>query len=153
MDIIHIAAHGLLAPDAALALTRLCVGTFFAISGFNKLFNVGRHNSLTANLRKNHIPALGIMQWFVPGWEFASGLMLALGFLSAFNAAVLMIICIVACCCEAKAKVAAYHPINRGDWVADWLYLPEVLYLFLLAVIVLAGTGQYSIDALIFPLS
>ena len=44
-----------------------------------------------------------------------------------------------------------YHPINVGDRVADYLYLPEVLYLVLLAVTVLAGTGQFSLDWYLFP--
>jgi len=34
----------------------------------------------------------------------------------------------------------------------DWLYLPEVLYAFMLIIVVSAGAGPYSIDALIFGL-
>lgn len=152
MSVLTLAAHGLSAPDAALTIVRVAIGGFFAISGYNKLFNPGRHASLLANLTKNHIPCLPLMQWWVPGWEFAGGLMLASGLMSAFAAGVLMIICLVAVCCEARDKVNAYHPINEGDRVADYLYLPEVLYMVLLAVTILAGTGRYSLDALLFPL-
>lgn len=152
MNLIHIAAHGFDATDAALALVRIGTGTFFAISGFNKLFNASRHEALTNNLRKNGIPAIPFMRWWVPGWEFLSGVWLAIGFLTAFNAGVLVIICMVACMCEAKAKVESYKPINAGDRLADYLYLPEVLYLLLLAVNLLAGTGKYSLDAIIFPI-
>lgn len=151
MDLITVAAHGINAPDAALAVVRVSIGSFFAISGYNKLFNPGRHQSLLSNLTKNHIPCLPLMQWWVPGWEFFGGLMLSVGLMSAFAAVVLAIICAVAICCEAREKVENYHPINPGDRVADYLYLPEVLYLILLAVTVLAGTGQYSIDWYLFP--
>lgn len=144
-DVLHYAQHGLLATDVALALVRIGTGTFFAISGFNKLFNKERHKSLLGNLAKNHIPYPQFNQWWVPGWEFVAGLTLALGFMASFSAMVLMIICLVACCCEAKQRVEAYHPINFGDRIADYLYLPEVLYLFLLAVSVLAGAGAFSI--------
>ncbi len=150
MEYLKVLATGLSAPDAALAVVRISVGLFFAISGYNKLFNAGRHASITANLTKNKIPFVGFMQWWVPGWEFVSGALLMLGLATMFNAAVLSIICIVACLCEAKNKVESYHPINAADRVDDYLYLPEVLYLLLLTVPIFSGGGDYSLDALIF---
>lgn len=149
-ELLTIAVHGFDAQDAALAIVRVAIGGFFAISGYNKLFHPDRHRSLLSNLTKNHIPCLALMQWWVPGWEFVGGLMLAVGLMSAFAAGVLMIICLVACACESSAKVAAYQPINTGDVVADYLYLPEVLYTVLLMVTILAGHGKYSLDALLF---
>lgn len=147
MNTLSLATQGLNSPDVALAIVRVSVGGFFAISGYNKLFVPERHEALCDNLNKNHIPCMALMQWWVPGWEFAGGLMLAAGLVSAFAAAVLAFICVVAIVCEARDKVKAYHPINRGDAVADYLYLPEVLYLILLGVTLLAGHGRYSIDA------
>ena len=38
---------GAQAPDAALTLNRVALGTFFAISGYHKLFNPSRHATLT----------------------------------------------------------------------------------------------------------
>lgn len=150
-DLIVLASHGLAAPDLAVAIVRGSIGGFFAISGFNKLWHEERHAALVANLTKNHIPCLPLMQWWVPGWEFVAGSTLAVGMLSAVSATILAIICVVAICCEARSKVAKYSPINAGDVVADYLYLPEVLYLILLAVVILAGTGQYSLDWYAFP--
>lgn len=152
MDLLTLAAHGLDAKDVALTVVRVAVGGFFAISGYNKLFRPDRHASLLANLTKNHIPCLPLMQWWVPGWELGGGLMMVVGLMSAFAAGVLLVICAVACACESRVKVEAYHPINGGDRVADYLYLPEVLYAILLSVTILAGTGRYSLDALLFPL-
>ena len=34
-------------------------------------------------------------------------------------------------------------------WLADFLYLPEVLYVMLLVWLIFAGPGRYSIDGLI----
>ena len=151
MDLTYLAAHGFEAKDLALAVVRVTIGTFFAISGFNKLFHPQRHASLKANLEKNGIPCVVIMQWWVPGWEFVAGAMLVIGMMSAFAASVLIIICLVACYCEAADKVAKYGPINVGDRIADYLYLPEVLYIILLSVTVLAGTGAYSLDHYLIP--
>lgn len=154
--ILDLMAHGLaaidsgLAKDVALAIARMSVGVFFAISGANKLFVAQRHASLRANLTKNGIPAVPFMEWWVPFWEFSSGVMLAVGLLSAFSAGVLAIICLVALCCEGPRRVAAYSPINGPDKVADYLYLQEVLYLVLLAVNIVAGTGRFSLDHLLF---
>ncbi len=150
MTIQNIFFSGFASHDAALFIVRFSVGLFFAISGYNKLFNAGRHASLTANLQRNGIPFVPFMCYWVPFWEFTSGAMMAIGFLSIFNASVLMIICIVAALCEAPKRVAAYAPINAGDKVADYLYLQEILYMILLAVTILAGSGRYSVDSVVF---
>ena len=63
----------------------------------------------------------------------------------------LLVICVVACVCEASQRVQAFSPINRFDALDDFLYLPEVLYVIMLAVNILAGAGGYSVDALLFP--
>jgi len=36
--------------------------------------------------------------------------------------------------------------------IDDWLYLPEILYAFMLITVVSAGAGPYSLDALILSL-
>ena len=156
-EILNLAAHGVAAfnpvaaSDIALAVVRTTIGGFFFISGFNKLFNPGRHIRLVSTLTNDKVPFVGFMQWWVPGWELLGGAMLAVGLFSAFAATVLLIICIVALCCEAKGKVERYVPINFGDRIADYLYLPETLYAILLVTVMLAGTGAYSLDHVLFP--
>lgn len=152
MDIstlINVAQNGSGHYDAAISIARVATGTFFAISGFNKLTDPGRHQSLVETLSKDHVPDVKFMEWWVPGWELIAGTLLALGLFTSFAALVLIIICAVACCCEAKGRVDAYQPINGGDRVADYLYLPEVLYMLLLVVPALAGGGAYSLDAVL----
>lgn len=150
-----IAAHGLshfdaeIAKDAALAIVRVGTGSFFAIAGFNKLFNRERHAALVETFKRDHVPFVSFNQWWVPAWELTAGSMLIVGLGSAFAATVLAIICCVAVACEATKTVDSYKPINVGDRLADYLYLPEVLYIFLLAVNIIAGTGAYSLDALL----
>jgi uncharacterized membrane protein YphA (DoxX/SURF4 family) len=54
---------------------------------------------------------------------------------------------------ELKALgVPAYKPIDESDRIDDWLYLPETLYAFMLLIVVSAGAGPYSLDALILGL-
>jgi putative oxidoreductase len=142
--------QGLNSPDLSDLLIRGSIGTFFAISGGNKLFVPTRHASLRRSLAVNNIPCVEPMAWWVAGWEFLAGAMLAVGLLSAFSAGVLLIICLVACWCEAHQKVESYKPINGFDRVADYLYLPEVLYIVLLTAAILHGTGAFSLDRLLW---
>jgi putative oxidoreductase len=149
MDVIHLASHGFGAHDLALALVRITVGLFFAISGYHKLANKDRHDRLVQTLTKDNVPYVKFMQWWVPFWELTAGALLVIGLFTAFSAGVLIIICLVACACEARKTVASYAPIDFADMVDDYLYLPEVLYIALLSVNVLAGGGSYSIDSLL----
>jgi putative oxidoreductase len=138
---------GVSAPDAALTLNRVALGIFFAISGFNKLFDASRHATLKQTLQDDGVPGVQVMQWLVPGVEFSAGCALVLGLLSALAAFGLLVICLTALSLDAIKRIAEWQPINRGDWVADLLYLPEMLYCIGLAIVVLAGPGRWSLDA------
>lgn len=146
--ILNLAQHGLSTPDIALTSVRVLTGTFFAASGWNKLTNAGRHSTILQTMIQDKVPFPRVMQWWVPGNEFVMGTLLFLGLFSAFSATVLAIICIVACSCEARSRVAAYKPINTVDTIDDWLYLPEVLYIAMLSIPVFVGHGALAIDNL-----
>jgi hypothetical protein len=59
-------------------------------------------------------------------------------------------------CCgsapEERGTGIMAKPIDEGDRIDDWLYLPETLNTFMLIIIVSAGVGPYSLDALILGL-
>jgi putative oxidoreductase len=137
------------APEAALTLNRVALGTFFAISGYHKLFNASRHATLTRTLQDDGLRAVPVMQWLVPGVEFSGGCALLLGLLSALAAFGLFVVCLGAVALDARKRVTTWAPINRADWLGDLLYLPEALYCVGLAVVILAGPGPWSLDALI----
>jgi hypothetical protein len=77
---------GAQAPDATLTLKRVALGTFFAISGYHKLFNASRHETLTRTMQDDGVHFVPIMQWLVPGIEFSGGCALIVGLLSALAA-------------------------------------------------------------------
>jgi putative oxidoreductase len=140
---------GVNAPDAALTLNRVALGTFFTISGYHKLFNASRHATLIQTLRDDGVRAVPIMQWLVPGVEFSAGGALTLGLLSALAAFGLFVICLGAFALDAIKRIRAWQPIDRADWVGDLLYLPEALYCIGLSVVMLAGPGSWTLDAAI----
>jgi putative oxidoreductase len=142
---------GLGATAVAVAYTglRIATGVFFATSGFNKLFNNGRHCVLRKTLDEDGVPCVRLFEWVVPGVEFFGGLALVAGLLTPLAASGLLAICLVAMVCEARRRVASYRPINKCDVVCDYLYLPEIVYALVLAVIVAFGSGPVGLDAVI----
>jgi len=141
--------QGAQAPNAALALNRVALGVFFAISGYHKLFNRSRHATLTRTLQGDGVHALPIMQWLLPTTEFAGGSALIVGLLSVLAAFGLFVVCFGAIALDAFKRVRASQPIDRADWLGDFLYLPETLYCIGLTVVMLAGPGPWSLDALL----
>jgi uncharacterized membrane protein YphA (DoxX/SURF4 family) len=89
------------------------------------------------------------MQWFVPGVEFLGGLGVAFGFLTPLAALGLATICLVAAYADGITRIEAWGAIDRADVIDDVLYLPEVLYILLLALFVANGAGPFSLDAIL----
>lgn len=134
----------------ALTANRMAAGAFFTLSGYHKLFNKARHASVTATLAGDGIPEVKVMQWFVPSVEFAGGLGVLFGFLAPVAALGLIGICLVATLVDGLKRIPAWKPLDRADYCDDVLYLPEVLYCIMLALVVAGGAGPLSIDALVF---
>jgi uncharacterized membrane protein YphA (DoxX/SURF4 family) len=109
------------------------VGVFFALSGYHKLTNTARGQSMLATLQAQHIPYPGVMRWWVSGWEFAGGIMVAVGSMAGFGhtytvklcVLALMCICFIATCTDGLSRIKAWEPLDKADWLDDLLYLPE----------------------------
>jgi uncharacterized membrane protein YphA (DoxX/SURF4 family) len=149
---IDLLIQGAQAPNAALTLNRVALGTFFAISGYHKLFNASRHSTLTRTLQDDGVHAVPIMRWLLPSAEFAGGCALIIGFLSVLAALGLFMICVGAIALDAVKRIRAWQPLDRADWLGDLLYVPEALYSIGLTVVMLAGPGPWSLDAAIAAL-
>ena len=139
--------------DLALTLNRLAVGSFFMHSGYHKLFNAERHRVFVDELKALGVPAVGFNQWWVPSVEFSAGGAVLVGLLAPLAALGLLVIILVANATSGRQRIKLYKPIDEADRIDDWLYLPETLYAFMLIIIVSAGAGPYSFDALILGLT
>jgi uncharacterized membrane protein YphA (DoxX/SURF4 family) len=138
--------QGARAPDAALTLNRVALGTFFAITGYHKLFNAPRHAAPTRTLQDDGVHAVSFMRWLLPSIEFSGGFALIVGLLSALAAFGLFVVCVGAIALDAVKRIRAWKPIDRADWLGDLLYVPESLYCIGLTVVMLAGPGPWSLD-------
>lgn len=149
MDWLEMLQSGLGFGDLALAINRTALGTFFAISGYHKLFNPTRHASVITTFKNLHIPFIGFNQWFVPCVEFFGGLALITGILAPLAAMGLLIICFVATCTDGLKRIVTYSPIDMCDYLDDVLYLPEVLYVVGLIVVIGMGPGAFTFGELL----
>lgn len=138
--------------DIALTLNRIAVGMFFMLSGYHKLFNPQRHRAFADELKGLGVHAIGFNQWWVPTIEFSAGSAVVIGLLAPLAALGLLVITVVAIATSGPQRIKIYKPIDEADRLDDWLYLPEILYAFMLIVVVSAGAGPYSLDALILSL-
>ena len=146
---IDILFNGVGWPDIALTLNRIAVGAFFMLSGYHKLFNAERHRQIADELKALGVHAVGFNQWWVPLVEFSAGGAVLIGLLAPLAALGLLVITIVAIATSGRQRIKLYKTIDEADRIADWLYLPETLYAFMLIIIISAGAGPYSLDAVI----
>jgi putative oxidoreductase len=140
---------GIGGADIALALNRIAVGLFFMLSGYHKLFNPERHRALADELKALGVHAVGFNQWWVPTVEFTAGAAVVIGLLAPLAALGLLVLILVAIVTSGPQKINASMPIDRADRIDDWLYVPEILYVFMLVVVISTGAGPYSLDAVI----
>ena len=128
----------------AILLVRVALGLFFAISGANKLFAAGSTQTMYETLIKAKVPFPRLMTYFVSGVEFVGGSLLTVGFLSSLACVALLVDMLVAILTtKLSAMPKGLSPLN---WLDDFLYLPEVLYVLFFVWLICFGPGKFSVD-------
>jgi putative oxidoreductase len=128
----------------SILLARVSLGIFFAISGGNKLFVASRTRKMFETLVGAGIPFPHFMTYFVSSVEFIGGCLLVIGLLSSPCCAALIIQMIVAIATVQLATIP--KGLSFVDWLDDFLYLPETMYIIILIWLILSGPGRLSID-------
>jgi len=128
----------------AILLVRVSLGLFFAISGANKLFVAGSTQTMYETLVEAKVPFPRLMTYFVSGVEFVGGSLLTVGFLSSLACVALLVDMLVAILTtKLSAMPKGLSPLN---WLDDFLYLPEVLYVLFFIWLICSGPGKFSVD-------
>jgi len=128
----------------AILLVRVSLGLFFTISGTNKLFVAGGTKPVYETLVKAKVPFPHLMAYFVSSVEFVGGSVPTVGFLSSPACVALLIDMIVATLTTTlSAMPKGLAPLN---WLDDFLYLPEVLYVLFFIWLLCSGPGKFSVD-------
>lgn len=129
-----------------ILLARLTVGLLFVLSGSGKLLRTDRRDEMRKTLEAAGIPFPRSNAVLVASVEFLFGLLLVLGALTPLACLMLSGVMVVALATTKIRGIKATSPI---DWLAEFLYLPEVLYLVILVWLFFAGPGRLSIDPFI----
>lgn len=134
--------------DIASLVLRLVLGIFFSISGYHKLFNATRRANLRETFKADgcYSPAL---MFVIPIGELLGGIAVLIGFLTPIASLGLILICLGACVFDGLKRIPSFKPLDRADYAADVLYLPEFLYIAKLSALVIIGPGLFSIDSLL----
>jgi putative oxidoreductase len=125
-------------------LVRFSLGLFFAISGTNKLFVAGSRQTMYETLVAAKVPFPHLMTYFVSVVELVGGSLLTVGFLSSLACVALLVDMLVAILtAKLSTMPKGLSPLN---WLDDFLYLPEVLYMLFFIWLICSGPGNFSLD-------
>jgi putative oxidoreductase len=128
----------------AILLVRVSIGLFFAISGANKLFVAGGMKAIYETLVKAKVPFPHQTAYFVSSVELVCGSLVAVGFFSSPACVALLIDMIVAVLTNTLSTMPkGLSPLN---WLDDFFYLPEVLYVLFFIWLICSGPGRFSVD-------
>jgi putative oxidoreductase len=128
----------------AILLVRISLGLFFAISGAHKLFVAASTQTMYETLVAAKVPFPQVMTYFVSGVEFVGGSLLTVGFLATLTCVALLVDMLVAILTiNLTAMPKGLSPLN---WLDDFLYLPEVLYVLIFIWLICSGPGKFSVD-------
>ena len=128
----------------SVLLVRVSIGLFFAISGANKLFVPGGTKPVYETLVKAKVPFPHQTAYFVAGVEFVCGSLLTAGFLSSLACVALLIDMTVAVLTSSLSTMP--KGLSPFNWLDDFLYLPEVLYVLFFVWLICSGPGKFSVD-------
>ena len=110
---------------------------------WNETVGTGSGSLDGANYGESHIPFPHFNAVFVSVVEFIGSGCLALGLLT--RACALMLVCVMVVAI-ATNRIQSIQSSGVLPWLDDFLYLPEVLYVIILAWLIFSGSGRYSID-------
>jgi putative oxidoreductase len=130
--------------EFTVLLARISLGVFFAISGGNKLFVASQHNLMYETIVGAGIPFPHVMTYFVSSVEFVCGCLLIIGLLSTLCSVAFIIDMIVAITTVQLATIT--KALSFIDWLDDFLYLPEVMYIIIFLWLISSGPERLSVD-------
>jgi putative oxidoreductase len=90
------------------------------------------------------IPFPYVMAYFVSSVEFVCGCLLIIGLLSTLCCVALIIDMIVAITTVQLATIT--KALSFIDWLDDFLYLPEVMYIIIFLWLISSGPGKLAFD-------
>jgi putative oxidoreductase len=108
------------------------------------LFVAGSTQTMYETLVETKVPFPRLMTYFVSGVEFVGGSLLTVGFLSSLACVALLVDMLVAILTTKLSAVP--KGLSPPNWLDDFLYLPEALYVLFFIWLICSGPGKFSVD-------
>src|SRR5262249_4000969 len=124
----------------------IAVGLLFLLSGRGKLFVPERRKQMRQTLIEAHVPFFDFNALVVSIVEFVCGFLLVVGALTPLAWALVAFVMVMAIATIAIRNIKAS---SLTEWLAEFLYLPEPLYLVILIWLLFSGPGWLSVDHLV----
>lgn len=133
--------------DVGLGVLHVATGVFFTTTGSRKCFMPDVRSKVRGLFDRYRVPKPA--QWAVMGGELAGGLGLLAGCLTHLAALGLLVIMAGAYRLDTWPSVKAKQTGSRSQLVSNSLCTPEAQLIVILAAILFAGAGAFSIDAML----
>jgi len=130
--------------EFAILLARISLGVFFAVSGGSKFLVTSQYKIMYETIVGAGVFFPHFMTTFVAVVEFTCGCLLLIGLLSTLCCMAFIIDMIVAIATVQLATITKGLPFI--DWVDDFLYLPEVMYIIIFVWLISTGPGRFGVD-------
>ena len=124
-------------------LARESVGLLFVLSGRGKLFVASRRKQMRETIAQTGLPLAELSATAISAVELIFGAMLCVGMLTPLSCLMLMGVMVGAL---ATTQIPNLKAASRVDWLSEFLYLPEGLYVVILVWLLFAGPGWLSLD-------
>lgn len=122
-------------------ITRIFLGAFFTLVGFQKLFVPYYHFAFFNLLKKIHFFYPEISSYLISFFEGLFGLFIFLGLFTQVSSFVLCIFCI------ASFFLTHLDSIKQVTYFLNFIYVPEFLFSLLLLFLIFLGPGKLSLSA------
>jgi putative oxidoreductase len=127
-------------------LARVSVGLLFFLSGRGKLFVPARRAQMRETIAAAGLPAPEIAAPLMSAVEFGGGAILFLGLITPLACLMLTGVMMGAL---VTVQIRYVKGASVVEWLGNFLYLPEVLYVVILIWLFFAGPGPVSLDRLL----
>lgn len=130
--------------SVSYVISRIAIGIFFFITGFNKLFTPAFQDSMLNTITNIGFPYPQFTANFAAFGEVSLGLLLALGLYTRFAGTGLSLILFVALFTHDLYTLPT--GLDPFTWYTYFLFLPQILYILFMFMAIEKGGGRFSID-------
>ena len=124
-------------------IVRVCVGLFFILSGFFKIFDQKQHETLLQIFQNAEITSAEFLAYFFPLTTLLLGILILIGFLTTLSSFFFLIMLTTSLIWDHSPLPSTHH---FSLFFEKLFYIPEVIYILIFLWLFFSGPGKISLD-------